>query len=175
LTLVDHEFTQLIKGYQGERLRQAFHFFDKDSDGYINPDEFQRIIIEIAGHKLSDSVLDRLPTLCTMNPGKKISYSEVIAFHNIIREMDAVERIINHAVRKSKAGRIDVSDFLNEAAGSMRYGMFTPMEADIIWHFASRGGVGSSQRLALQDFQALLDAKVSDRLDETSENGSCGI
>ncbi|GFZ43677.1 Aspartate-glutamate carrier 1 [Saitozyma sp. JCM 24511] len=154
-----HEFTQLIKGYQGERLRQAFHFFDKDSDGYINPDEFQRIIIEIAGHKLSDSVLDRLPTLCTMNPGKKISYSEVIAFHNIIREMDAVERIINHAVRKSKDGRIDVSDFLNEAAGSMRYGMFTPMEADIIWHFASRGGVGSSQRLALQDFQALLDAK----------------
>jgi len=110
----DHEFTQLIKGYQGERLRQAFHFFDRDGDGYISPDEFQRIIMvrwaflaawrapacftasahqrtlrlmtrymqEIAGHKLSDSVLDRLPTLCTMNPGKKISYSEVIAFHN---------------------------------------------------------------------------------------------
>ena len=42
--------------------------------------------------------------------------------------MDAMERIIQHAVRKSKDGRIDVSDFLNEAAGSMRYGMFTPME-----------------------------------------------
>jgi hypothetical protein len=42
---IDHEFTQLIKGYQGERLRQAFHFFDQDADGYINPDEFQRIII----------------------------------------------------------------------------------------------------------------------------------
>lgn len=41
----DHEFTQLIKGYQGERLRQAFHFFDQDGDGYINPDEFQRIIM----------------------------------------------------------------------------------------------------------------------------------
>ncbi|WVQ82660.1 hypothetical protein IAT38_004792 [Cryptococcus sp. DSM 104549] len=151
-----HEFTQLIKGYQGERLRQAFHYFDQDGDGYISPDEFQRIIVEIAGHKLSDNVLDRLPTLCTMNPGKKISYSEVIAFHN---KMDAVERIIEHAVRKSKDGRIDVSDFLNEAAGSMRYGMFTPMEANIIWHFASRGNVGSSQRLALSDFQALLDAK----------------
>lgn len=63
-----------------------------------------------------------------MNPGRKISYSEVIAFHNIIREMDAVERIILHAVRKSRDGKIDLSDFLNEAAGSMRYGMFTPME-----------------------------------------------
>ncbi|WVQ70836.1 hypothetical protein IAR50_000361 [Cryptococcus sp. DSM 104548] len=155
-----HEFTQLIKGYQGERLRQAFHFFDKDGDGYISPEEFQGIIVEIAGHKLSDSVLARLPTLCTMNPGKKISYSEVIAFHNVIREMDTVERIIEHAVQKSKDGRIDVSDFLDEAAGSMRYGMFTPMEANIIWHFASRGSVGSGQRLTLADFQALLDAKL---------------
>lgn len=67
-----------------------------------------------------------------MNPGRKISYSEVIAFHNIIREMDAVERIILHAVRKSKDGRIDLSDFLNEAAGSMRYGMFTPMEVSTV-------------------------------------------
>ena len=41
----DHEFTQLIKGYQGERLRQAFRYFDQDGDGYINPDEFQRIIV----------------------------------------------------------------------------------------------------------------------------------
>lgn len=42
---VDSEFTQFIKGYQGERLRQAFHFFDQDGDGYINPDEFQKIIV----------------------------------------------------------------------------------------------------------------------------------
>ncbi|WVW82453.1 hypothetical protein I302_104463 [Kwoniella bestiolae CBS 10118] len=151
-----HEFTQLIKGYQGERLRQAFHHFDQDGDGYISPEEFQRIIVEIAGHKLSDSVLERLPTLCTMNPGRKISYSEVIAFHN---KMDAVERIIEHAVRKSKDGRIDVSDFLDEAASSMRYGMFTPMEAQIIWHFATRGSASTSARLGLADFQALLDAK----------------
>jgi solute carrier family 25 aspartate/glutamate transporter 12/13 len=81
-TLDYSQFTQLIKGFQGERLRQAFHFFDKDGDGYISPDEFQHIITEIAGHKLSESVLARLPTLCTMNPGRKISYSEVIAFNN---------------------------------------------------------------------------------------------
>lgn len=42
-------------------------------------------IKEIAGHKLSDSVIDRLPTLCTLSPGQRISYSEVVAFHNVIR------------------------------------------------------------------------------------------
>lgn len=45
-------------------------------------------------------------------------------------EMDAVERIITHAVQKSKDGRIDVTDFMNEAAASMRYVTFTPMEVN---------------------------------------------
>jgi hypothetical protein len=44
-------------------------------------------IQEIAGHKLSDAVIERLPTLCTLTPGQRISYSEVIAFHNVIRGM----------------------------------------------------------------------------------------
>lgn len=43
------------------------------------------LLQEIAGHKLSDAVIDRLPTLCTLTPGQRISYSEVIAFHNVIR------------------------------------------------------------------------------------------
>lgn len=40
---------------------------------------------EIAGHKLSDAVIQRLPTLTTISPGGKISYSEVSAFYNVIR------------------------------------------------------------------------------------------
>jgi len=64
---------------------------------------------ELEGHKLSDSVLERLPTLCALSPGGKISYAEVSAFHNVVRgtsplvalymamlifilEMDMVER-----------------------------------------------------------------------------------
>jgi solute carrier family 25 aspartate/glutamate transporter 12/13 len=49
--MADSEFTQFIKGYQGERLRQAFHFFDQDGDGYINPDEFQKIIVVCCQHE----------------------------------------------------------------------------------------------------------------------------
>ncbi|KDR85744.1 hypothetical protein GALMADRAFT_234804 [Galerina marginata CBS 339.88] len=152
-----NEFTQLMKGLQGERLRQAFKYLDTDQDGFIRPDEFKRIILEIAGHKLSEAVIDRLPTLCTLSPGQRISYSEVIAFHNVIREMDMVERIIREATAKSKDGRIDQSDFLNHAASSSRYSLFTPMEASIVFHFAGRGI--ASQRLALIDFAQLLDPR----------------
>lgn len=40
-----HEFTQMMKGLQGERIRQAFHHFDKDNDGWIRPDDFQVCIL----------------------------------------------------------------------------------------------------------------------------------
>ena len=39
----------MMKGLQGERLRQAFRYFDKDQSGFISPKEFQRIIIVSPG------------------------------------------------------------------------------------------------------------------------------
>ena len=71
--------------------------------------------------------------------------------------MDMVERIIREASAKSKDGRIDQTDFLNHAASSSRYSLFTPMEASIIFHFAGRGV--AKQRLSLLDFAQLLDPK----------------
>lgn len=71
--------------------------------------------------------------------------------------MDMVERVIREATAKSKDGRIDQTDFLNYSAASTRYGLFSPMEAAIIFHFASRGN--SNQRLALLDFASLLDPR----------------
>ena len=41
----DDEFTQLMKGLQGERLRQAFKYLDKNQDGFITPDNFKRIVL----------------------------------------------------------------------------------------------------------------------------------
>lgn len=65
--------------------------------------------------------------------------------------------IIREATSKSKDGRIDQSDFLNHCAATTRYALFTPMEAQIIFHFAARGD--SSRRLALIDFAQLLDPR----------------
>ena len=66
-------------------------------------------------------------------------------------------RIIREATTKSKDGRIDQTDFLDHAASSSRYCLFTPMEASIVFHFAGRGI--SSQRLSLLDFAQLLDPR----------------
>ncbi|KAG9289102.1 hypothetical protein G9A89_022411 [Geosiphon pyriformis] len=155
--LAYEEFSQLLKGLQGERLRQEFKYYDKDRVGYISPDAFKRIILSIARHKLSDSLIEQLPTLCNVSAGNKISYASVVAFHNVIRQMDMVERIVIKAIAQSNDGRITKNDFLNTAAQSTRFSLFTPLEADIIFHFAGFGNPSGS--LSLNDFAQLLDAK----------------
>jgi solute carrier family 25 aspartate/glutamate transporter 12/13 len=150
------QFSQMLRGLQGERIRQAFHFFDKDGDGYIEPEDFQRIILQTARHKLSDHLLENLHTLCNISAGSKISYANVRAFQNIIKEMDLVELIVREATAHSSDGKITRTDFLNEAARIARFSLYTPMEADILFHFASLDE--PSGRLGLNDFAKVLDA-----------------
>ena len=150
------QFAQMLRGLQGERIRQAFHHLDKNGDGYIEPDDFSRIIRDTSGHKLSDHLLANLTTLCNISPGTKISYANVRAFQNVIRDMDLVELVIRSAVDKSNDGKITRTDFLNEAALITRFSLFTPMEADILFHFASLDQ--PSGRLAITDFARVLDA-----------------
>ncbi|KAK2807561.1 hypothetical protein FQN50_005429 [Emmonsiellopsis sp. PD_5] len=150
------QFAQMLRGLQGERIRQAFHLFDKDGDGYIDPEDFQRIILETAKHKLSDHLLENLPSLCTITAGSKISYANVRAFQNIIREMDMIDYVIRSAISKSEDGKITRSDFLNEASRVSRFSLFTPMEADILFHFA--GLDTPSGKLSLGDFAKVVDA-----------------
>ncbi|KAF9305493.1 mitochondrial aspartate-glutamate transporter agc1 [Mortierella antarctica] len=151
------EFTQLLKGLQAERLRQEFRYYDSQLTGYITPAEFKKVMVDIAGHKLSDHVLNNLPTLCNIYASNKISFANVMAFYNVIREMDMVERVIRKALEHSKDGTITQADFLNTAAKETRFSLFTPMEADIIFHFA--GLDNPSGKLTLHDFFRLLESK----------------
>jgi len=74
----------------------------------------------------------------------------------MIREMDLVELIIRNAAFKSADNKITRTDFLNEAARITRFSLFTPMEADILFHFA--GMDEPTGRLGLTDFAKVLDA-----------------
>jgi solute carrier family 25 aspartate/glutamate transporter 12/13 len=156
-----------MHGMQGERIRQAFAKFDKDGDGYIDPDDFKTIIEETAGHKLSDHLLNNLHTLCNIGQTSRVSYANVRAFQNVIREMDLVELVVKNATGKSKDARITRTDFLNEAARITRSVMFTPMEADILFHFA--GLDEPSGKLTEKDFSKVTDSSWRSGFDFVSE------
>lgn len=159
----------MLRGLQGERIRQAFLLFDKDGDGYVEPEDFERIIRETSKHKLSDHLLENLSTLCNISLGSRVSYANVRAFQNMMKEMDLVELIVRKACQKSSDGKITKAEFLNEAAKITRFSLFTPMEADILFHFASLDE--PSGRLGLSDFAKVLDPTWRNRgySDESSE------
>ncbi|KAK9458353.1 mitochondrial carrier domain-containing protein [Dipodascopsis uninucleata] len=154
------QFAQMLRGLQGERVRQAFHFYDKENTGYIEPEQFQNIIEQTARHKLSDRLLSSLHTLCNISTSSKISYANVRAFQNVIRETDMVDVIVRSACAKTKDGKITRADFTNEAARSTKFSLFTPMEIDILFHFASLDN--ASGRLSHEDFRKVLDPSWQD-------------
>lgn len=67
LAVPDNEFTQLMKGLQGERLRQAFKYLDKDQDGFIRPEQFKRIIL--------------------VRDSEKFKFWVMISFHSVLRKL----------------------------------------------------------------------------------------
>lgn len=158
------QFSQMLRGLQGERIRQAFQLLDKDGDGYIEPEDFERIIMETSRHKLSDHLLENLHTLCNISQGSKVSYANVRAFQNMIKEMDLAELIIRRACARAADGKITRTEFLREAARITRFSLFTPMEADILFHFASIDE--PSGRLGLRDFAKVLDPSWRSGVDE---------
>jgi solute carrier family 25 aspartate/glutamate transporter 12/13 len=149
------QFTQMLRGLTGERVRQAFRYFDKNRDGFIQPEEFQQIIVETAKHKLSDHLLENLHTIGNITKGSKITYSDVRAFQNIVREMDMVGVIVRNATKRSADGTITKEEFMEEAARQTSFSLFTPHEVNILFHFAGLNSL--SGRLSYHDFQRVLD------------------
>ncbi|KAK9480135.1 mitochondrial carrier domain-containing protein [Lipomyces japonicus] len=158
--LTYQQFVQMLKGLQGERVRQAFHYYDKNNTGFIEPEQFKTIIEQTAKHKLSDRLLASLNTLCNISNSSKISYANVRAFQNVIRETDMVDIIVQKAAAKSPDGKITRTDFTSEAARSTKFALFTPMEIDILFHFASLDT--ESDRLSRDDFRRVLDPSWQD-------------
>ncbi|KAJ3043787.1 mitochondrial aspartate-glutamate transporter agc1 [Rhizophlyctis rosea] len=151
------EFAQLLKGFQAERLKQEFKYFDPKQTGTITPDAFKTIMLHVARHKLSPYVVDSLPTLSELYPGEGISFANVRACHNVIREMDMIERIVRNAATTTSDGRISKRDFQAAAAALLRFNVLTPMEVDVVFHLASRGEDAGTDRVKVESFERLFD------------------
>lgn len=159
-TLSYQMFSQMLSGLMGERVRQAFRHYDKQHTGYISPDQFQEILSKTASHKLSDTMLENLHTLANVSNSSKVSYAQVRAFLNVIRNVDLVDIIATRATDTSKDGTITREDFMTEAAKSTKFSIFTPMEVEVLFHFVSI--INTTGRLSLDDFRRVFDPTWQD-------------
>lgn len=154
------QFSQMMSGLLGERVRQAFQHYDPAKTGFIQPEQFQQIITASASHKLSDNLLSSLHTLCNIGTSPRVSYATVRAFLNVIHQTDMVDVIVSRATAKSKDGTITRQDFIDEAARSTKFALFTPLEVDVLFHFASL--TNRTGRLSVDDFRRVLDPSWED-------------
>ncbi|KAI8921960.1 mitochondrial carrier domain-containing protein [Powellomyces hirtus] len=161
------EFAQLLKGFQAERLKQEFKFFDPQGSGFIDPEAFKKIMLHIAQHKISPFVAQHLPSVSRLYPGDNISFANLRACYNVIRQMDMVERITRKAAALSEDGRVSKADFQAAAAKMMRFNLMTPMEIDILFHLAGQDFDSETTTLPIAAFERIFDpdwhsGKVSD-------------
>ncbi|KAK7206323.1 mitochondrial carrier domain-containing protein [Myxozyma melibiosi] len=71
-----------------------------------------------------------------------------------------VDVIVKGACEKSPDHKITRNDFADEAARKTLFSLFTPMEIDVLFHFASLDN--SSGRLSVDDFRRVLDPSWQD-------------
>ncbi|CCX33503.1 Similar to olfactory receptor [Exophiala dermatitidis NIH/UT8656]; acc. no. EHY59640 [Pyronema omphalodes CBS 100304] len=90
----------LLGAIQGEKVRQAVQAFDPKSTGFIEVANFQRIVQETAGHKLSDHILDNLSIFISVGVASKIPCANVRAFQTVVREMDTIDTIVKECNRQ---------------------------------------------------------------------------
>ncbi|KAJ3020211.1 mitochondrial aspartate-glutamate transporter agc1 [Thoreauomyces humboldtii] len=151
------EFAQLLKGFQAERLKQEFKFFDPRGTGSISPKAFRTIMLHIAGHKLSPFVSEHLPSIAKLYPGDNISFANLRATYNVIRQLDMLERIARKTAALSEDGRISKHEFQSQAVKMMRFNLMTPMEVDIFFFIAGQDFDPETTTLPIAAFERIFD------------------
>ncbi|KJE88487.1 calcium-binding carrier protein [Capsaspora owczarzaki ATCC 30864] len=165
------EFTQLLKGFHEERLRQAFVAASKGT-GYISGLQFAAIETAVYGHRMSPALIDRLVTLGDVNKSNSISFAHFSAFNSLIHNLDSVYRVMLHSISLTKSNVLTKEDFMHAAHAITRFDQITPLEVDILFHLCESQGDG---RITPEDFQRLLPVARAPSIDAAIRTRSLAV
>lgn len=154
-----YQFSQMLRGLVGERIRQAFLYYDKSNSGFIYPEEFAKIIRQTVAHKLSNHLLDSLTTIVNRpsSSSPKVSYATVRAFVNLINNTEVLDLIARKAANNN--GIFTRKDFMDAAAAEVKFNTLTPLEIDILFFFARYDG---TDRASIANYEKMFDPSWED-------------
>lgn len=90
-----NEFTQLLKGLENEKLRQAFlHVTSNKREPKITPQEFETLLVNTLSHRNLNELPPTIRTNLQRYVDSEVSYAQLIAFYNIIHSLDRVREAI---------------------------------------------------------------------------------
>lgn len=137
-----------------EKLKQEFIYY-RNNEGLISPDQFTKIInhikLETPPGMMNIDKLDKLAKYVHEGDNRAkngISYSQVVAYTNMLLHIPSYGRVLSEAIRLTGKQQIDRDDFMRAIPRATTI-LITPMECDLIFLFLDLNGDG---KLSLGEF-----------------------
>ncbi|EGG18680.1 EF-hand domain-containing protein [Cavenderia fasciculata] len=132
------QFTQLLKDFQQERIKQEFNHFDTTKTGYIPKDKFAKIVSSVKLRRIPDDIRNKLESIAELNKdtphANEVSYPQFVACNDLLLHIPSYGRVLRAACTRRDKQDITKEEFLQEARISTSIEI-TPMEVDLIFHF----------------------------------------
>eukprot|EP01133_Synstelium_polycarpum_P004029 gene4029-4666_t len=139
------QFTQLLKDFQQERVKQEFKLHDKSESGYIPKEMFAKILSSVKLRRIPDEVRNNLESISELNAAaghpNEVSYPQFVACNDMLLHIPSYGRVLRAACSRRDKQDITKEEFLAEARVSTSIEI-TPMEVDIIFHLFDRNKDG---------------------------------
>jgi solute carrier family 25 (mitochondrial aspartate/glutamate transporter), member 12/13 len=145
------DFTQMIKGFGAERMRQQFRHYDAEGTGLIRIEDFVAIVRSLARHRVPTRIYENLLKIAQLNPmyPDQVTYAQFVAFHTLLDHIPSYARVTRVACRDYGVDGITKDEF-REAAQRATSVDITPLELDLIYLWFDLSGDG---RLTVPEFQ----------------------
>ncbi|GAM25591.1 hypothetical protein SAMD00019534_087660 [Acytostelium subglobosum LB1] len=155
------QFTQLLKDFQQERVKQEFRFYDTNKTGYIPKDKFAQILNSVKLRRIPENIRSKLESLAELNVSSghadEVSYPQFVACNDMLLHFPSYGRVLKAASVKRDKTDITKEEFLQEARTSTSIEI-TPMEVDLIFHLLDTNKDG---KLNIQEFEKMTGVSTT--------------
>lgn len=146
------EFAQFLHDFHEECGTEAFRKFDRTSTGFITASDFEKLMLLVKSHLLTDAVKDNLLAIAGgVQGGHRVSFPYFMAFTSLLNNMELIKRIYLNATNENKHQEITKDEFLYSA---QLMSQITPLEVEILFLLCNlihpRGG-----KIVFNDLQTI--------------------
>ncbi|KAK7583745.1 hypothetical protein V9T40_004708 [Parthenolecanium corni] len=125
------EFAQFLHDFHEECGTIGFKKFDQNGSGFISVIDFEKLVLLVKSHLLTEDVKNNLLAVASnAQSGKRVSFPYFMAFTSLLNNMELIKRIYLNATSENKTSEITKDEFLYSA---QMMSQITPLEVDILF------------------------------------------
>ncbi|EFA86232.1 EF-hand domain-containing protein [Heterostelium album PN500] len=147
------QFTQLLKDFQQERVKQEFRHHDSKKTGYIPKEQFAKILSSVKLRRIPENIRSKLESVSELNAAsghpEEVSYSQFVACNDLLLHIPSYGRVLKAAALRNSKSDINKEEFLQEARKTTSIEI-TPMEVELIYHLLDYNKDG---KLNVEEFE----------------------